>query len=600
MTMTTRRPASAAPRWAFRHGPALALSLAALGTWELAVRALRVPEYLLPAPSAVLADLLDDRRLLLDGAWVTLREMLGGIAIAVAAGLALALLLHLSATLRRALYPLLIGSQTVPVVVLAPVLVILLGFDLAPKLAIVALTCFFPIVVNGVDGLRSVDAELVRMMRTLHASRWGILRRVELPSALPPLFSGMRVAATYAAIGAVFGEWAGSNAGLGYVMLQATPSLDTPRIFAAVVLLTLLSLALFALVSLLERALVPWGRRPGALAAMTLAAAVALLAAGCGAGGAGGAGGPGGPRAVELSLDWTPNPDHASLYYAQEKGLFQRAGLAVRMRAPSDPSAPIKLVGLRKVDLAISYEPDLFFAADKGLPVVAVAALVPVPLNSLIALPGSGISAPADLKGRSVGITGIPGDDAILRTVARGGGLGPGDIRPVNVGYNLVPSLLAGKVDAILGGYRNVEGIQIAQRTGRRPVVLPVDRLGVPTYDELVLVANAARLRADAAYAGMVRRFVGAMSEGIRAAAADRPGATAAMGRSSTYPAAFLRVSVPATLELQTPPDGRPVGCLDMAAWQRYGAWMHRTGLLPHQIDATKVATTAYLPRGCG
>jgi putative hydroxymethylpyrimidine transport system permease protein len=245
-----------------RYGPALALVLAGLGTWELVVRALRVPEYLLPPPSAVLQDLRADRRLLLDNSWVTLREVLGGFALAVAAGLLLAMVLHLSATLRRALYPILIGSQTVPVVVLAPILVILLGFDIAPKLAIVALICFFPIVVNGVDGLRSVDEDLVRMMRTLDASRWAILKRVELPSALPLLFSGMRVAATYAAIGAVFGEWSGSSAGLGYLMLQATPNLDTPRIFAAVVILTLLSLALFLLVSLLERLLVPWARAP--------------------------------------------------------------------------------------------------------------------------------------------------------------------------------------------------------------------------------------------------------------------------------------------------------------------------------------------------
>ncbi len=243
-----------------RYGPSLVLALGAVGVWEVAVRGLRVPDYLLPAPSAVAADFAGDRRLLLDNSLVTLRELVLGFALAVAAGLALAVVLHLSGTLRRALYPILIGSQTVPVVVLAPVLVILLGFDLAPKLAIVALICFFPVVVNTVDGLRSVDEDLVRMMRTLDGSRWAIFKRVELPWALPLAFSGMRVAATYAAIGAVFGEWAGSSAGLGYLMLQATPNLDTPRIFAAIVILTLLSLALFLSVSLLERLLVPWAR----------------------------------------------------------------------------------------------------------------------------------------------------------------------------------------------------------------------------------------------------------------------------------------------------------------------------------------------------
>jgi putative hydroxymethylpyrimidine transport system permease protein len=254
--------ASRRGRWR-RYGPAVALVTAGIAVWEAAIRALHVPDYLLPAPSAIAADFSADGRLLLSNSLVTLREMALGFALAVAAGLALATVLHLSGTLRRALYPILIGSQTIPVVVLAPILVILLGFDLAPKVAIVALICFFPIVVNTVDGLGSVDEDLVRMMCTLDGSRWAIFRRVELPWALPMAFSGMRVAATYAAIGAVFGEWAGSSAGLGYLMLQATPNLDTPRIFAAIVILTALSLALFLLIRVLERLLVPWARPEG-------------------------------------------------------------------------------------------------------------------------------------------------------------------------------------------------------------------------------------------------------------------------------------------------------------------------------------------------
>lgn len=344
-------------------------------------------------------------------------------------------------------------------------------------------------------------------------------------------------------------------------------------------------------------------RAPRRARAVAVTAALALLAAGCGGGGAAGSGSPTPgrtePARIDLSLDWTPNPDHVGLYYAQQQGEFQRAGLRVTMRAPSDPSAPIKLIGLNKIDLAISYQPDLFLAAEKGLPVRAVAALIPVPLNSLIALAGSGITEPASLRGRKVGITGIPTDDATLATLLRSGGLARGEVRTVNVGFNLVTSLLSHKVDAILGGYRNVEGIQIAQQTGRQPVILPVDRLGVPRYDELVLVANAARLRADAAYADSVRRFVAAMSKGASAARADRSGAIAVMAKSTTYPARFLRASVPATLDLLAPPDGRQVGCLDMAAWRAYGAWMHRTGLLRRPVDAGTAATTSYLPHAC-
>ena len=147
---------------------------------------------------------------------------------------------------------------------LAPILVILFGFGLMPKLVIVALICFFPIVVNGLDGLRQVDDDFIRMMRTLDANRWAIFRRVEFPGALPSIFSGMRIAATFAAIGAVFGEWSGASAGLGYVILQATPNLQTARIFAAILILTLIAIALFALVSLLERIFVPWAPKGGA------------------------------------------------------------------------------------------------------------------------------------------------------------------------------------------------------------------------------------------------------------------------------------------------------------------------------------------------
>jgi putative hydroxymethylpyrimidine transport system permease protein len=238
----------------------LTLLAAAVGVWELVVRAAQVPDYLLPAPSAIASALGSDAGLLASATLVTLREVVLGYLLAVALALALAVLLHFSDALRRALLPILVLSQTVPTVLLAPVLAILLGYGITPKLVVVAIVCFFPIVVNAVDGLRSTDADLVRMMRTLHGSRLAIFRRVEVPGALPAVFSGARIAATYAAVGAVFGEWAGSSAGLGFVMLQAQPALLTARIFAAVLILCALALGLYAVVSLAERLLVPWQR----------------------------------------------------------------------------------------------------------------------------------------------------------------------------------------------------------------------------------------------------------------------------------------------------------------------------------------------------
>ncbi|HEV2592416.1 MAG TPA: ABC transporter permease [Gaiellaceae bacterium] len=236
----------------------LALFALLVGIWEAVVRLAHVQDYVFPAPSAVARSLYGDRGLLGSATLVTVREIALGFLLAVACALLIAVSLHFSPALRRALLPLLVLSQTVPTVLLAPILAIVLGYGIEPKLVVVAIVCFFPIVVNAVDGLRAADPELIRMMRTLHGSRLAIFRRVEFPGALPAIFSGARIAATYAAVGAVFGEWAGSSAGLGFVILQAQPALETARIFAAVVVLSALALALYGVVSLTERILVPW------------------------------------------------------------------------------------------------------------------------------------------------------------------------------------------------------------------------------------------------------------------------------------------------------------------------------------------------------
>ncbi len=216
---------------------------------------------IVPAPSDIATSLWEDRALLAEHGWVTLVEIVAGFAIAVACGMAFAIALHLSDTLRRTFYPLLVASQTIPIIAIAPVLVIWLGFGIGPKLFIVALICFFPITVATLDGLRSVDPAAIRMMRTLHAGRGAILRRLELPWALPRFFSGVRVAAAIAAIGAVLGELVGANEGLGYLITTAQGSYNTARVFAAVVVLSAIAIALFAFVSFLERTIAPWGRK---------------------------------------------------------------------------------------------------------------------------------------------------------------------------------------------------------------------------------------------------------------------------------------------------------------------------------------------------
>jgi putative hydroxymethylpyrimidine transport system permease protein len=239
-----------------------AAPLAILGllivAWELLAKLGHIENYLLPAPSEVASALWRDRDLLSSDTWVTGREVLLGFALALAVGVAIAIVLHLSPVLRRAIYPLVVASQAVPVVVIAPILVIWFGFGITPKLVVIALICFFPVVVNTLDGLEGVDREQVKMMRTLGASRLDLLRRLELPSALPFLFSGAKIAVAVAVIGAVFGELVGSDAGLGHAIQVGTAELETARVFAAVLILSAMAIALFGLVTLLERRTVPW------------------------------------------------------------------------------------------------------------------------------------------------------------------------------------------------------------------------------------------------------------------------------------------------------------------------------------------------------
>ena len=241
--------------------PTLAVIALLAVLWEAASHWFGVPDYILPSLDSVFSTMANQwPGTLASATWVTTEEVLLGFALSIVVAAGLAVILHSSRILRNACYPLLIGSQAVPIVVIAPVLTIIFGFTITPKLVVVALVCFFPVVVNAVDGLAAVDPELLRVMRTLDGGRWATFRRVEAPAALPSLFTGLRVAATYAPIGAVFGEFAGSQNGLGYLMLQATPQLETSLVFAAIFILTAEAIVLFVLVTMLERLCCPWAR----------------------------------------------------------------------------------------------------------------------------------------------------------------------------------------------------------------------------------------------------------------------------------------------------------------------------------------------------
>jgi putative hydroxymethylpyrimidine transport system substrate-binding protein len=299
------------------------------------------------------------------------------------------------------------------------------------------------------------------------------------------------------------------------------------------------------------------------------------------------------PEPFDLALDFYVNPDHAGVFTAIDNGYFERAGLTVTPRVPSDPSAPIKEVAAGRADLAISYEPEVLLAHEQGLDVQAVAAIVDQPLTSLISLPAGGIASPADLREKTIATAGIPYQSDYLETILGNVDLSPSDVNEVNVGLNLLPALLGNKAQAILGGFRNIEGVDLAER-GDSPTVVPVDQLGVPTYDELVVVAQRSRVEDDPEEISL---FLSALANGTRDAIANPEAATQSILKAGqALDPKLTRAEIDATLPLLAPGPGKPFGQMDAEKWELFASWMADHGLISDVPEADEVLTNELLP----
>jgi putative hydroxymethylpyrimidine transport system substrate-binding protein len=289
-----------------------------------------------------------------------------------------------------------------------------------------------------------------------------------------------------------------------------------------------------------------------------------------------------------LTLDFYPNPDHAGIYMAQKLGYFKDAGLEVSIETPSDPSAPIKEVAAGQTDLAISYEPEVMLAREQGLDVVAVGALVDRPLTSMIWLKKSGIKGIGGLRGKTIATAGIPYQNAYLKTILARANLSPSDVKAVNVGFGLLPAIIGGKAQAMLGGFSNIEGVDLRER-GEHPVVTPVDKLGVPTYDELVLVGQRESLEENSE---ATRLFLAALSRGTRAAVENPKAAAAALREANpSLEPKLAEAELKATLPLLS-----RSGSMNSGEWTRFIAWMRDEGLISSLPPASEALDDSYLP----
>jgi putative hydroxymethylpyrimidine transport system substrate-binding protein len=332
------------------------------------------------------------------------------------------------------------------------------------------------------------------------------------------------------------------------------------------------------------------------LAAVAALAVLALAVAGCGAKEEPAAGDPAPPpEPMRVVLDYFPNADHAGLYLAQAEGEYERAGLEVDFEAPSDPAAPLALLQAGRADLAISYQPELLLARDQGADLVSIGALVQVPLTSLISVGRDPVRRPQDLRGTTVGTAGISYQSAYLRSILDDADVDPQTVREINVGFNLTPAMLSGRVDATLGSFWNYEGVDLRRR-GRNPQVLRMEELGVPTYNELIVVARREDLTEEGS--GRLRRFMLATTRGHEALREDPDsGVPPLLEADRGLDRGLQRDVIRATLPVFFPEDEeRPFGWQDPEAWTRYGEWMLDRELVTRPPATDEAMTNDLLP----
>ncbi len=303
-------------------------------------------------------------------------------------------------------------------------------------------------------------------------------------------------------------------------------------------------------------------------------------------------------KSLSIMLDWTPGPMHGPIYWAQKEGMFKKRGLDLKILSPSDTTVPLKLVATGNVDLAISYSTETILASKEGVDVTIVGTVIPRPLIAIMATASQGMTDIKDLRGKKVGYSGIPTYLALLKATIENAGLAEDDVEIVNVGFNLVPALLSGSVDAIGDGFVNAQAVQIEQQTGQKPFVRPVDQAGVPTYDENVLVADPGRLASNEEYRDTVKLFLDAFYEGV-AEANKRPAeVTALLETVTNRDADYLRGSVPISLEMMLPEKG-PLGCVEVSKYETFSGWMVQHKLIDAKPELDRLIDNSLLPETC-
>lgn len=604
--------------------PAIAIALL-IFTWQLLITCNIVPSYLLPSPLAVAQALAENTQVLTYHSLITIAEALIGLIAGIAFGVLGAIIMDWAPLIKKALRPLVTLSQSVPTIAIAPLLVLWLGYGMLPKIVLVALTCFFPIAISLLEGFASLAPDQLELMQTMRATKAQIFWHLKIPASILYFFSGLKVGAAYAIVGAVIAEWMGGIAGLGVFMTRVRKSYAYDDMFACILVIALLSLSLVALVNLAERYLVPWLRprkkngrpvatmlrriwKPGMhktaiaiLASVTLIGALVPLAL---------CGGPNASKSddpaqqaqstsssstapadfqnITLVLDYTPNTNHLGIYAAQELGYYAQEGLNVQIVQPPEDGAET-MVGAGKAEYGVSYQDTLanFLFAKETVPITAVAAILQHNTSGIMSAPSAHINRPRDLEGKAYATMQSATEEAILKELVEADGGDFSKVKLVPAGTtDEVSGLREGLFDAIwsFSGW----GLQNAALQNAEVNFQPLtDFNDAFDYYTPVLIGNNAFLAQNP---GTAKRFLAATAKGYVWAAEHPQEAAKILVRAVPETDSALAEKSAEVLASEFISDAPFWGYIDQNRWTAFYTWLDEKGLLQTPLTERTLA----------
>lgn len=439
-------------------------------SWEWVAGTSELLQFSLPPPSKIAVSLWTHRSRFLFHTFSTFKEMAGGFALASACAFPLAWLMFRWKTMRAVLQPLFVFVQCIPMFTLAPLMVLWFDWSYLAVVVPTALMIFFPLTMNLYKGLVETPQHLLDFFRLQDATPRQVFWKLRLPWAVPYMWAGLRISAAVAGIGAVAGEWAGAQSGLGVMMLESRRAAEIDMVFGALFCLTAMSFALYSGISLLEKSRLKF--KQSAVAVML------LMLLSCQSQDTG---------KTRLVLDWLPNPNHVPLYAGIAKGIFKDHGIDLEIKKVHDPSDPIPLLISKQADLAISYSSYILRAIEHGGRIAPAGILIEDPLNCLIYRKDAGITSISDLNGKVIGYSLDGSETRVLQELLQRNRVVPRDLK--NLQFDLVGSLAVGRVDAFYGGYWNIESEQL-HMMGVETDYFTVSELGIPPIYELIVIAR--------------------------------------------------------------------------------------------------------------